>query len=275
MSATKHPSTAPVPEVPEARGPFEARQLAPQVPPRRVRTRAVLVGTATVAALVLTGCAGGDDDSNKSVAEDNSPEEALALAKTTLDETSGVKLKLTAEGLPSSVSGIVLTEAEGVAMHPASFAGSIVGSLSGITQDGEVIAVDGTVWVKIALLGNDFQEMDPASIGAPDPGQLIATDGGLSDLLVSTEDVAEGDSVRGGDNNDEVLTEYTGTLAGDDVTVLVPSASGDSFDVTYQVAGNGELRTMEITGVFYAGTEEMSYVVSFSDYGTEQEITAP
>lgn len=239
-----------------------------------MHTSRLLISAVSTAALLLTGCAGQDDDKS-SVADDNSPEEALALAKTTLDETSGVKLKLTANGLPSSVSGIVLTQAEGVAVHPASFEGSIVGSLSGLTQDGEVIAIDGTVWVKIALLGPNFEEMDPASIGAPDPGQLIAVDGGLSDLLVNTDDVEEGDSVRGGDSNDEVLTEYTGTLAGDDVTVLVPSASGDSFEVTYQVAGNGELRSMEITGVFYANTDSMSYTVSFSDYGTEQEITAP
>lgn len=234
----------------------------------------LLVVAATAAALLLTGCAGGGDD-DKSVADEHAPDEALALAKQTLDETSGVKLRLSAKGLPTSVSGIVLTEAEGTAMHPASFEGSIVGSLSGLTQDGEVIAVDGTVWVKIALLGPDFQEMDPATIGAPDPGQLIATEGGLSDLLVSTTEVTEGDSVRGGANNDEVLTEYTGTLSGSDVTVLVPSASGDTFDVTYQIAGNGELRSMEITGVFYANTDEMSYLVSFNDYGTEQEITAP
>lgn len=239
---------------------------------RRRRVPGVVAAGAALL-LALSACTGADDQT--SVAEDNTPEEAVALAKETLDGTTGVKLHLAAEGLPSSISGIVLTEAEGVAVHPSSFAGTIVGSLSGITQDGEVIAVDGTVWVKIALLGPDFEEMDPATIGAPDPGQLIAIEGGLSDLLVSTTDLVEGDSVRGGANNDEVLTEYTGKLSGDDVQVLVPSASGDTFDVTYQIAGNGELRTMEITGVFYAGTEPMSYVVTFTDYGAEKEITAP
>lgn len=229
---------------------------------------------ALTATLLLSGCVGqGDDD--KGVGDDKSPSEVLALAKQKLDETSGVELELSAGDLPAGISGIVLTKASGTAMHPHSFEGDIVGSMSGITQDGQVISVDGTVWVKIAIWGPDFKETDPADIGAPDPGQLIATEGGLSDLLVATDDVKEGDTVRGGSGNSEVLTEFTGTLPGDDVTVLVPSAAGDSFDVAYQISADGELRSMAITGQFYADTDDMTYIVSFDGYGAEKEITAP
>lgn len=238
------------------------------------RTKKLLLAPALVLALSLSACV-GQDDKDGPVSEENSPQEALDLAKKTLDETSGVQLELKAEDLPANAPGIVLTGASGVAVHPRAFEGDIVASLSGLTQNGQVVAIEDTVWVKIALLGNAFQELDPGKIGAPNPAQLIATEGGLSDLLVSTGDVEEGDSVRGGSNNDEVLTEYTGTLAGDDVTVLVPTASGDTFDVVYQIAGNGELRSMAITGVFYADTDPMTYAVSFDDYGTTQKITAP
>ncbi|MFS3129597.1 LppX_LprAFG lipoprotein [Nocardioides sp. Bht2] len=238
------------------------------------RTHRFLLAPALVLALSLTGCVGQKKD-DEPVSKGNSPQEALDLAKETLDKTSGIHLSLKAENLPASAPGIVLTGASGVALHPASFEGEIQASLSGLTQNGQVIAIGETVWVKIALLGNSFNKLDPARIGAPNPAQLIATDGGLSDLLVSTEDVKEGDTVRGGSNNDEVLTEYTGTLAGDDVTVLVPSAASDSFEVVYQIAANGELRSMAITGIFYADTPAMTYAVTFDDYGTTQKITPP
>lgn len=229
---------------------------------------------ALTAALLMSGCVGQGDD--KAVDGDMSADDVLALAKEKLDETSGVELELTAEDLPSGISGIVLTKASGTAVHPNSFEGDIVGSMSGITQNGQVVSVDGTVWVKIPLLGKDFQEMDPATIGAPDPGQLIATEGGLSDLLVATEDAKKGDTVRGGSDNSEVLTEFTGTLPGEEVEFLVPNASeDDDFDVAYQIADNGELRMFAITGVFYPDTDPMTYQISFDSYGTEKKITGP
>lgn len=240
-----------------------------------VKKRNLLVTGVLGLTLAVSGCFGQGDD--EGVGEGKSPEEVLAQAKETLDGTSGVELELTADDLPSGVSGIVLTNAKGTAMHPSSFQGTIVGSLSGITQDGEVIAIDGTVWAKIAILtGSEFRELDPADIGAPDPSQLIATEGGLSDLLLATEDAAEGETVRGGADNSEVLTEYTGTLPGDQVQVLVPKASADDdFDVVYQIADNGELRSLAITGEFYPDTEAMTYTVTFDAYGAEKEITAP
>lgn len=238
------------------------------------RTKKLLLAPALVLALSLTACV-GQDKKDEPVSNGNSPQEALDLAKKTLDETSGIHLALEAEDLPTNAPGIVLTGASGVAVHPSSFKGEIEASLSGLTQNGQVVAINDTVWVKIALLGNSFTDLDPARIGAPNPAQLIATSGGLSDLLTSTDDVKEGDSVRGGAKNDEVLTEYTGTLTGEDVKVLVPSASSSTFDVVYQIAANGELRTMAITGVFYADTEAMTYSVTFDDYGTTQKITPP
>ncbi|WP_235736109.1 LppX_LprAFG lipoprotein [Nocardioides alcanivorans] len=241
-----------------------------------VKTRNLMVAGVLALTLAVSGCFGQDDDS-KGVGDGKSPEEVLQLAKETLDETTGVELELTAKDLPSGVSGIVLTNAKGTAMHPSSFQGTIVGSLSGITQDGEVIAIDGEVWAKIAIItGSQFDRINPADIGAPDPSQLIATEGGLSDLLVATEDPKEGDTVRGGSDNSQVLTEYTGTLPGDQVKVLVPKASDEgSFDVVYQIAENGELRSLSITGEFYPDTDDMTYTVTFDGYGAEKEITAP
>ncbi len=97
---------------------------------------------------------------------------------------------------------------------------------------------------------------------------------GFSSLLTATDGVEEGESVRGGANNEEVLTEFSGTVPGDVVSNVIPSASGD-FDAVYTISAEGELRTAELTGVFYPDTEPMTYTLGFDDYGTEQDITAP
>lgn len=228
---------------------------------------------ALAAPLFLTGCVGQDDDP---ISDGNSPEDVMELAKESLDETTGVDLSVTSSSIPDDVSGAVLVSADGTAMHPASFEGSITGSLSGFTAEGDVVAIDGEVWINLPLVfGPGWEEIDPDEVGAPDPGQLIATEGGLSDLLVNTDDLEKGDEVRGGEDNKEVLTEYTGTLDGDRVQVLIPSAHGDTFDVSYQVDSEGRLVRMEITGEFYEGSDDTAYQVEFDAYDVDKDISEP
>lgn len=231
------------------------------MPPRRRCLAAVLLCLGLVAA----ACTGDEDAENTT-----SPEEVMAQVKQTLDETSGVRLRLATGELPSSVQGI--TEASGVAVHPAGFEGTITASVNGIPVEVEVIATDGKVWIK--FLTPTYQEADPADYGAPDPARLMATEGGFSDLLVATEDLARGEQVRGGANNEEILTEYTGTVPGELATTVIPSASGD-FDAAYTVTEDGELRRATLTGEFYPGAGSMTYTLDFDDYGLEQDISAP
>jgi lipoprotein LprG len=218
------------------------------------------------AALLLTGCSGGD-----SASAAPSPEEVMDLAKETLDETSGVSISLVTDDLPDGVTG--LTAAEGVGTRAPAFEGSITVVLSGTDFNVPIVAVDDKVWAQIPLTPG-WSDVDPGEYGAPDPAQLMSTDAGFSSLLPATTDLEEGESVRGGENNEEVLTEYTGTVPGDVVSNVIPSASGD-FDATYTVTEDGELREAVLTGVFYPDTESMTYTLGFEDYGTEQDITAP
>jgi lipoprotein LprG len=102
----------------------------------------------------------------------------------------------------------------------------------------------------------------------------MSADEGFSTVLSATTDLEKGDSVRGGEDNSEVLTEYTGTVPGDVVANVIPSASGD-FDATYTITDDGDLRSAELTGVFYEDADPMTYTVTFEDYGTEKDITAP
>lgn len=234
-------------------------------------TRNRLVSTALAGALAafsLTACSGSDEGGGGS---DATPEEVFAAAKTNLDETSGVNLTLSTKDLPDGVTGV--EKAEGVGTHAPAFEGSITVVLSGQAFEVPVVAVDGKVYAQVPLT-TGWQDIDPSEYGAPDPAQLMSTDSGFSSLLPATTDVEKGDSVRGGADNKEVLTEYTGTVPGDVVKNIIPTASGD-FDATYTITDDDELRTAKLTGVFYKDSDPMTYTVTFEDYGTEKDITAP
>jgi lipoprotein LprG len=236
----------------------------------RVLTRRRLSAATLAGALLLTTSAcGGDDDGGGG--SDQSPEEALAAAKTTLDDTSGVALTLSTDDLPDGVTGV--EKADGIGTHDPAFDGTITVVLSGQAFEVPVVAVDKKVYVQLPLT-TGWQDIDPAEYGAPDPAQLMSPDKGFSSLLDATTDLEAGDSVRGGEDNKEVLTEYTGTVTGDVVKNIIPTASGD-FDATYTVTDDGELRSADLTGVFYEDAASMTYTVTFDDYGTEKDITAP
>ncbi len=227
-----------------------------------------LITVLALAALGLSGCSNSDDPTSSG----KSPEEVIALAKTTLDETSGLDLALITHDLPDGVSGI--SGAEGVATDAPAFDGTLTVVIGGKPFDVPVIAVDGKTYAQIPLTIG-WSDVDPGDYGAPEPADLVSPDKGFSAMLTATTDLEAGKSVRGGADNDEILTEYTGVVPGEAMAEVIPSASDGSFEATYQVADNGELREAELTGVFYADSPEMTYTVTFENYGTTKEIAAP
>ena len=136
-----------------------------------------------------------------------------------------------------------------------------------------VIAVDDVVCAEIPL-SPGWQDVDPEDYGAPDPAGFLSPDDGFAAMLENVTGLEKGDSVRGGANNDEILTTFSGTVPGDDVARVIPGASGD-FDLTAQVTDDDELREMALTGVFYKGADANTYTVGFDDYGTTKDIKAP
>ena len=244
--------------------------MLPLRPARRRTARhraasALLAGALTL--LSATACSGSDSSGGSG----ESPDAVMAAAKKTLDETTGVNLTLHTDDLPDGVTGV--EDAQGVGTHDPAFDGKITVVLSGQAFEVPVIAVDGKVYVQLPLTSG-WQDIDPADYGAPDPAQLVSPDQGFSSLLTATTGLEEGDSVRGGENNKEVLTEYSGTVSSDVVKNIIPTASGD-FDATYTIADGTELRQATLTGVFYQDSDPMTYVVTFEDYGTQKDITAP
>ena len=238
-------------------------------PARTSGRLAAAVSAALLAIPTLAACSGDD---GKGAAAEKSPEEVLAEASTKLTETSGVHLDLSTETLPDGVSGI--TKAAGTITDAPAFDGSISVVFAGQTADVPVIAVDGDVFAQLPFTNGAWQKVNPKEYGAPDPAALIGADG-FPGLLGLTESPEAGESVRGGADNSEVLTTYSGTLPGDAMDAVIPSSSGDSFDVEWQVSDDGELRTATMTGVFYPHTDPITYTVEFADYGADKEITAP
>jgi lipoprotein LprG len=135
-----------------------------------------------------------------------------------------------------------------------------------------VVAVDDKVYAELPLTSG-WQEVDPGEYGAPDPARLMSPDEGFSSLLTETTGLSDQGEERNPDDPEQVLRTISGTVPGTAVENVIPSAEGD-FDVSYGFE-NGELRTVELTGVFYPDTDDMTYVIRFDDYGSEPDITAP
>jgi lipoprotein LprG len=226
-------------------------------------TRA-LTGCVLAAALFLSGCTSDARENS------DSPEEVLAAAKTTLDETSGVRVSLSTEKLPPTVDGIL--EAEGVGTHDPAFEGDLKVASGGVTADVPVIAAQGKVFAKLPFT-TQYVEVDPAAYAAPDPAGLMEPEGGLSSLLTAAEDVEEGEQVRSGE---DVLASYKGTVPGDVVASVIPSASADqAFEATFTVDGEDRLREAVLTGPFYPEADDVTYTITFEEYDTSADITLP
>ncbi|HET9840926.1 MAG TPA: LppX_LprAFG lipoprotein [Nocardioides sp.] len=222
-----------------------------------------LVVLVLAVAVVTTGCGG------KSSHED--PSAALKTAQQKLEETSGVSLSLSTDDLPDGVQG--LKSASGTVTDAPAYDGTLgvvtsVGSFSV-----PVKSVGGKVYAQIPLTPG-WSEVNPADYGAPDPADLLSVDKGVPSLLSATSDPKSGKDVRGGTGNKEVLSTYTGTVPGSAVSSIIPGATG-SFDATYAVTSDGELRQAALTGVFYAGHPANTYTLVVTDYGTSKDITAP
>ncbi len=237
---------------------------------RRVRPAGRVVATASAVLLSLPTLAACSGDDSKAAAQ-KAPEDVLAEASDKLATTSGVELNLATDALPDGVAGI--KEASGTVTDGPAFDGTITVVFAGQTVDVPVIAVDKTVYAQLPFTPG-WNKVDPKEYGAPDPSGLVGQDG-FAGLITLTESPEAGESVRGGADNTEVLTTYSGTVPGDAMDAVIPSASGDTFDAEWQVTDDGELRRATLTGVFYPHTDPMTYTVDFADYGTTKDISAP
>jgi len=224
--------------------------------------------TAGCAVLLLTAAGCSDDGGSKEPAGEDLGAR-LAAAKSVIDDAPSVGFSISTDTLPSGVNGLL--EAEGTGTTAPAFDGTARVS-AGSTLDAEVISVDGTVYAKVGFVPT-FVEIDPATIGAPDPAQFFDPEQGVSSLLVATEGLAEGEAERDGE---EVLTTITGTLPGERLKALLPTADeAGEFEVSYRLNDEDLLRGAVITGPFYAGSDDVTYDLTIDPSDESVEITAP
>lgn len=240
--------------------------------------RVAAAAAATTLSLTSFVACSGDDEkpsSNESADADGddevTPEEVMGFAKTILDETSGVRLTLATDDEPDTDA--FLKSAEGVLTNAPAFDGTASGTFEGFpATDVGIISVDDQVYVDI--LGG-WRDFEPEEFCAPDPALLLDPEAGVSTVLSSAEDLDEGESERGGEDNDEILTPYTGTVPGAAIKNILPCAPGDSYDATFTITADGELRQAVLTGEFFEGGGDLTYTIGIDEYDVEQEITKP
>ncbi len=225
-------------------------------------TTRVLGLAAILLAPVVAGCQGTSDASS-----DRSPADRLAAAKKSFDDAEYIGFTLSTDQLPSDLDGLL--SATGTGTHAPAFTGEVkVQTAIDITAP--VVAVDGLVYAKLPF--SPYSEIDPAQYGAPDPADLMDTDTGISALFPKTQDPTVGDSKRDGGT---VLTQIEGTLPGESVKAVFPSAGTDDFDVTYTLTDDDVLDTVKVTGPFYEGFDNVTYTIQLDLDADAVDIQAP
>lgn len=219
--------------------------------------------------LLISGCSGSSSDSVDG-GDTTALADRLAAAKTTIDEAETLSIKLATKSLPDGTTGLL--SAEGKGNHSPAFTGKVTAVTGGASLGAEVIAVGGVVYAKTGFLPG-FTRIDPATLKAPDPAVLLSADNGITQILVETDDLAEGGQSRDGK---DVLTTITGTLPGSVVRKIIPSAEADgTFAVTYRLDDDDELRDTTLTGKFYPGAGKVTYTVTLATSDTPVTIEAP
>lgn len=233
-----------------------------QYPDVMTRRLAVVVAVAA-ATLLMAGCTGGEEGPTAA--------ERLAVAQDTLESTAAVTLDLSSADVPSTVSGV--HAATGTAVRDGdvvSFEGNIQGKIAGAAAAVDILAIGADAYVK--LFTPTYEPVDLDMLGVPNPTALFAPETGIASLMAATTDLALGEQVREGS---EVLTEITGTLAGEKVRGLLLLGVADStFAVTYALTDDDELRTATLRGNFWPDVES-SYTIVLTDYGKVIDISAP
>jgi lipoprotein LprG len=235
-----------------------------------VRTRH-LIPALVATGLLLTACSGGSDSSDGGASKGGDDLAGrLAEAKTGLDGAETISISLATKKIPDGITGLL--SATGKGNHSPAFTGKVTVITGGASLGADVIATGGKVYAKTGFLPT-FAPIDPASLKAPDPAMLLDPDNGITQILVKTEGLKEGDKSRDGK---DVLTTITGTLPGDVVRTIIPSADASkAFTVAYRVDDDDRLRDATLTGPFYPGGDEVTYTVTLSTSKTPVTIEAP
>ncbi len=128
---------------------------------------------AVLAVALLASACTGDEEAQ---ARGQTPAELLAAGRTFLEKSPSVAFTLESQGLPGKAVGISAAEGTG-RFDPPAFAGTLNASVRGVTGKVDVIAVEQDVYMK--FFTPDYNQIDPADYGAPNPAELFDTETGI------------------------------------------------------------------------------------------------
>jgi len=244
-----------------------------------MRFRSTTFATSTLlvaAAVALTGCSSTSGDSAPTTGSSGTavrtptPMDTLTSAKRTMDQAAGMHLKLTSKDVPKNASGVLSGEGDG--SHAPAFKGTLKAQLGSISADVPVVAVGGKVYAKLPIWPK-MKAIKPSDYGAPDPAALFSTDHGISSLLPKTKHAKFGGQKRSGRDTVQVIT---GTLPGSAVVpVLAIGKTSETYNVTYEITSDHQLRDAVIEGAFFPTATTSSYELELTKYGEKVDVKAP
>lgn len=234
-----------------------------------VRTRHLILALLATG-LVVSGCSGASGSGDGDGGDTAALSARLVAAKKAIDSAETITISLSTTSLPDGVTGLL--SATGRGNHSPAFEGKVTVVTGGASLGADVVATGGKVYAKTGLAPT-FLTIDPASLKAPDPASLLAVDGGITQILVSTQKLREDGQTRDGK---DILTTVKGTLPGDVVRTIIPSAAADqTFAVTYRLDDDDRLRDATLSGPFYPGGAKVTYTVAVRTSDTPVTIKAP
>ncbi|MFL6157135.1 MAG: LppX_LprAFG lipoprotein [Marmoricola sp.] len=232
------------------------------------RLRSALIA-ASACALTL-GAAGCGSSGGSGGGGGAAAKTALAAAKANFDKATSVHFTMVTKSKPSS--GDAVLGADGTLTHQPAFQGKVTVLFSGFNADIPVTSVGGKVFAKLPLT-TKYSKIDPSEYGAPDPADFADPATGISGLLNKLAGAEKTGQKRDGKS---IVTTYAGTLSGDLVAPIIPSAdAGSTYDTVVGIDQDGQIATLKVTGKFFAGAGRVTYSLVFDDYGKSVEITAP
>lgn len=233
-----------------------------------MRRRSLLSTGVLAIALAVTGCSGSSEGEEP---PELTAQERLDAARAKIEAVDALTINLTSTGVPEDVNGVQSAKGTGVIEGDLiKFEGEFQGRVSGITATAGILSIGDDTYMK--LFTPDYEPVDLDELGAPNPTAFFAPDTGVASLMAATTEVAEGGKVREGR---DILTEVTGTLPGENVEALLRlGGPGRTFDVTYGLSDDNELRKAVLEGEFWEGTTS-TYTLLLTAYGTAIPIEAP
>ena len=230
------------------------------------RTAALGAVLALAFPFALVACGG----SNAPAAKDQSPQAVLAAAKQKFDDAKSVHLALTTADKPTK--GDAVLGADGTLTQQPAFQGKVTVVLGGFNAEVPVISVGGKVYAKLPLTPK-YVSIDPSEYSSPDPADFADPAKGISALLLKLQGAKKTGQKR---NGNQVLTTYTGTLSGDLVQPIIPSASpAGSYRTTVGIDQDGRIATLSISGGFFEHNGDVTYDLVFDNYDKSVTVTAP